>query len=275
MDILSWLKTKEGLRGVLLENSKRTALDISDIRAREEMIVAEQINVRNGRIKRVGVTRKIKMFHQDDPHYMHGISDEAQAVSMGKAAEDLIEKHVRRIIVINKSIDRLTKQTKMPVSEQKRSVSYDLLHKYVFIVHAAAILPLRKYADQNGLARPWDGENGLSYRNWARRHRGGDTATALTTDTEYGMTRSKNDDDDDDESGSESAEDSGTVSLQGGGTRMTHRMKTLSSAMTYSRQAAGAVLQSMRKAAADRDLLATDLGPSKFQMDFDDGAYCV
>jgi hypothetical protein len=44
---------------------------------------------------------------------------------------------------------------------QKRNASTDILTKYTAIVYPPFILPLRGYAAQAGLGRPWDGLNGV------------------------------------------------------------------------------------------------------------------
>ena len=152
------------------EQTKRMAMDMSDIKIRETLVLSEQVKLRESRMKKVGVMRKIKMYDNGDPLYMHGIATDAKAKELEQEAENEVQKHIDRLQTINNSIIRLTTQTKILPILQKRMISEDLLKKYAFIVFTASLLPLRKYAAQNGLNRPWDGPNGAFFIDWEKRY---------------------------------------------------------------------------------------------------------
>ena len=268
LDICAWLQTSEGIRCLNTECTKRMALDVSDIKVRETLILSEQVKLRDSRIKKVGVLRKIKMYRGGDPHYMHGIANDEAADELGAKADAEVQKHTSRLAIINQSIDRLTLQTKYSPVVQRNLASEDLLKKYAHVVYAAALLPLRKFAAQKGLGRPWDGPNGATFIDWEKRFHRGNKSVLSSASASAGIQEeeSSSDEDDDDDRTVQSYNPSHSQI----------KIKTVDQSLELSRQAGTLVLSTMRstseKANYSRKNHVTDMSPSR-PADDDDGRH--
>mmetsp|Transcript_18753 Transcript_18753/g.18072 ORF Transcript_18753/g.18072 Transcript_18753/m.18072 type:complete len:224 (-) Transcript_18753:94-765(-) len=154
---------------------------------------------------------------------------------MAQEADDEIIQQQQRIKAIAESIERLTIASKEDIIVQKRNASTDILTKYTALVYPPFILPLRGYAAQAGLGRPWDGLNGVTYLDWKKRfYRGGPTPE-------------KTEGDDEDEAkteGSDSSDDSDAedriINYN------TVKIRSAEEALRLSRQASGNMLVQMR-----------------------------
>lgn len=202
-----------------------------------------------------------------------GISDDQAAIDLQQKADEEVNKHSSRLTTIAQSIDRLTLKTKYTPVVQRDLASEDLLKKYASIVYTAALLPLRKFAAQKGLNRPWDGLNGASFVDWEKRfHRGNKSNANLNNSSlmSFGsipVVEVSDDDDSDDDKTVQSYNPSNSHSML--------KIKTVDQSLELSREAGTLVLETMRANSENMKInnknYITDMTPTKPVDEDDDG----
>ena len=114
--------------------------------------------------------KKVDLYNDREPAYMHGIYSDEQRDELVKKHQDLVTLHEARIEAVVKSQERLNLASQSTMLEQKQMVAEDLMTKYAKVIYDASLHPLRRYAAQFKVGRPWDGFSGAAFDEWKSRH---------------------------------------------------------------------------------------------------------
>lgn len=119
------------------------------------------------------LTLSLSLSSRPSTHPPHLLTPLTQRDELVKKHKDLVALHEARIEALIKSLDRLNNESTSTVSEQKKAAAEDLMTKYAKIVHEANMHPLRRYALQFRVGRPWDGFGGAAFEEWKSRYGSG------------------------------------------------------------------------------------------------------
>ena len=172
MDICSWLMTPEGSRELALETTRRKSQVMTDIRVREQIQIAEAVKLKEAKKEQKEQMKKVDLYNDREPVYMHGIYSDEQRDQIISEHVNIVNVHEARLAALGKSLERLNAESQLAVTQQKRAAAEDLMQKYSKFVNDGALHPLRRYAAQFNVGRPWDGFSGAAFEEWKSRFGG-------------------------------------------------------------------------------------------------------
>jgi len=188
MDICAWLLTPEGVRELALETTRRKSQLMTDIRVRDHISGVEIQKLKDAKKEQKEEMKKVDLYNDREPAYMHGIYSDEQRDELIKKHQDLVTLHEARIEAVIKSVEKLNVMAQSTMIEQKRLVAEDVMTKYAKLIYDASLHPLRRYAAQFKVGRPWDGFGGAAFDEWKSRHavEGGEAGAEDDESTEAG-----------------------------------------------------------------------------------------
>lgn len=168
-DINVWLVTEEGKLEVGKELMKRDVKIAEEISLREEILLMEQVKLKQCREDLL--QRKIKkdQFDKGLPYETHGYLALSEAVEAITQAEEAIGKSSNRLDAVRTQLARLKAELQMEFEVKRQRATDDLVQKYCCLSYRSTIKSGRVYAAQRDLRRPWDGEDGVDYISWRKK----------------------------------------------------------------------------------------------------------
>lgn len=169
-DVRIWLFTTEGKKEIDKEVSVRRARLLEEISLREEMVLMEQFKQKKAKDMLGKLKKRKDGFEHGEDFSVTGfasIADAVRAIGMEEAA---IVRGTNREDVLMEKLKYLKDELRVNIEVRRLQVCDDLVQKHCALKYESTIASCRIFANERGLRRPWDGEDGAAFIDWQRLH---------------------------------------------------------------------------------------------------------
>lgn len=168
-----WLMSTEGKKCLEKEVKRRVQVVQMEFRLIKEMVAAGELALLKAREYVASLHRRKRLMDQGESIASHGFESLQDAVNQIDDADEAVKKQENRNAALNEMRNELAVKLNISHVERRRIAAEDLMQKYCVDKFNIMSKRFRKIAAKYKLRRPWDGENGVDYREWFQRTMGG------------------------------------------------------------------------------------------------------